>query len=420
MKIAYASPLPPDRTGVADYSVLLLPALRRRVDVRVLRRGAKRVPRGTDVALCHMGNEVDAHGWILQLLRRRPGVVVLHDFVLHHLIAGLTVGQGDGAGYLHALERDGGPTARLLGLGVLDGSVPPLWETSPDAFPLVDEVLDLAEGLIVHSHYVERLVRGRGYNGPIWRIPHPAWPAPAPRERERADARFVVGCFGNLNASKRVPQLLAAFGRLRENLGAAQLVLAGSVAPGVELEERAAALGLQPGHDVLHVGYLTEDRLWDLVAGSDVCVSLRAPTMGETSGMAIRALSAGKPLVVSDVGWFSELPDGVAVKVPVDEHEVPFLAAALRLLADDARLRARMGAAARAYVEREHDLERAAELYVAALEEAAGGAAVRDAVLTEVAHALHDVGIESDDAEAREVGARLRDVGVGAGFASLT
>jgi len=54
--------------------------------------------------------------------------------------------------------------------------------------------------------------------------------------------------------------------------------------------------------------------------------------MGETSGSVIRALSLGRPLVVSDLGWFSELPNDVALKVPVDEDEIPALATALELL----------------------------------------------------------------------------------------
>ena len=56
MRVAYFSPMPPERTGVADYSALLLPALRRKLDVEVVRRGRKRAPRGTDVALYHVGN----------------------------------------------------------------------------------------------------------------------------------------------------------------------------------------------------------------------------------------------------------------------------------------------------------------------------------------------------------------------------
>ena len=61
MKLAYFSPMPPERTGVADYSALLLPALRDRLDVTVVRRGSKRTPRGTDGALYHVGNNPDAH-----------------------------------------------------------------------------------------------------------------------------------------------------------------------------------------------------------------------------------------------------------------------------------------------------------------------------------------------------------------------
>ena len=69
------------------------------------------------------------------------------------------------------------------------------------------------------------------------------------------------------------------------------------------------------------------------MAACDVLVNLRSPTMGETSGSVIRGLSLGKPMLVSDVGWFSELPDGVALKIPVDEYEVATIAAALELAA---------------------------------------------------------------------------------------
>src|SRR5438093_4636983 len=98
MKVAYYSPLPPERTGIADYSALLLPALERRLDVRIARRRRLR-PQRVDIDLYHVGNNPDAHGWIVDALRRRPGLVVLHDFVLHHLIAGLTVGRDGGEGY---------------------------------------------------------------------------------------------------------------------------------------------------------------------------------------------------------------------------------------------------------------------------------------------------------------------------------
>jgi hypothetical protein len=175
VKLAYYSPMPPSHSGIADYSTLLLPTLRERIADVVVAQPGKRAPTA-DVALYHVGNNPEAHGWIVDALRSRPGVVVLHELVLHHLIAGITIGRGDGRGYLDAMERDFGVAGRLIGLGVLDNLLPLPWETQPDRFPLTGTILDLAQGLIVHSAYVERGVREAGYSGPVWRIPHPAWP----------------------------------------------------------------------------------------------------------------------------------------------------------------------------------------------------------------------------------------------------
>jgi glycosyltransferase involved in cell wall biosynthesis len=135
--------------------------------------------------------------------------------------------------------------------------------------------------------------------------------------------------------------------------------------------------------------------------------------MGETSGSAIRALSLGKPLIVSDVGWFSELPDSVAIKVPVDEREPEALLAALERLSADETARTAMGKAARELVERESSLPRVADLYAAAIEEAAGGGVVREVVLKDVAEAAAEIGIEAADPAAGELAGRLDEVELG-------
>ena len=411
MRVAYLSPMPPEKTGVADYSALLLPALGRRLDVTVVRRGRKRVPRGTDIALYHVGNNPDAHAWIVDALRRRPGVVVLHDFVLHHLVAGMTVGRRDGHGYLDAMERDHGVVGRLLAHGVLDKRIPPLWESRPEDFPLASVVLEHATGLIVHSRTVRDLARSAGYDGPIWVIPHPAWPVPdIPAERVATGP--TIGCFGVLNSSKRIPELLHAFSGVRQRHADATLLLVGPTAPGFDLDRRLQRHGLAE-EGLVREDWVDERRLWALMAGVDLCVNLRHPTMGETSGSVIRSLSLGKPLLVSDVGWFSELPGSVALKTPVDEHEVETLEAGLELLVTLEDARAQMGAAAAELARREHDLDRVADLYAAALEEAAGGRVVGDAVLREVSEAAADVGISPETAEAGEIARRLAEVGLG-------
>jgi glycosyltransferase involved in cell wall biosynthesis len=425
VRIAYFSPMPPERTGVADYSALLLPALRERLDLTVIRRGRKRSPRGTEVSLYHIGNNPDAHAWIVDALRRQPGVVVLHDFVLHHLVAGMTIGRRDGHGYLDAMELEHGVVGRLLAHGVLDKRIPPLWESRPEAFPLASFVLEHATGLIVHSRYVRGLARSAGYDGRIWVVPHPAWPIPHPREMTRPGVATLVGvgeppvpsgpvfgCFGVINASKRIPELLQAFAIVRKRHPGAILQLVGPTSPGFDLERRLQRFGLADER-LFREGWADESRLWALMTGVDVCVNLRYPTMGETSGTVIRALSLGKPLVVSDVGWFSELSDDIALKVTVDEREVETLAAALELLVTREDVREAMGSAASELARREHDLDRVADLYAAVLEEAAGGEAVGDAVLREVSVAAADVGISPDSVEAREIARRLAEVELG-------
>jgi glycosyltransferase involved in cell wall biosynthesis len=377
VKVAYFSPLPPEATGIADYSALLLPALAERVDVSVVPRGRTSPPPDADVCLYHIGNNPDAHAWIVEALRKCPGVVVLHEFVLHHLVAGLTLGRGDGDGYLGAMQREAGVPGRMLAHGVIDGLVAPLWEVRPEDFPLAGEVLEHAAkpaaGIIAHSRYVASRVSAAGYEGRLWTIPHPAWPARSVVP-EVLPGRPVIGSFGVPNATKRLPQLLRAFARLRRSHPGASLHIAGGDA-GWWRDVPASV----PADGVVWHGRVDEERLWRLMAGCDICVSLRAPTMGETSGIVIRALSLGKPLVVSDVGWFAELPDELALKVPADATEVELLTIALELLASDDDARAAMGRAAARYAAHEHDLGRVADLYTAALEEAATGEALHPA-----------------------------------------
>jgi glycosyltransferase involved in cell wall biosynthesis len=401
MKVAYYSPMPPSPSGIADYSALLLPALRERIDEIVVAEPGKRVP-GADVALYQIGNNPEAHGWIVDALRKRPGVVVLHELVLHHLISGITLGRGNGRAYLDAMERDFGVPGRLIGLGVLDNLLPLIWETQPERFPLTGTILDLATGLIVHSAYVERGVREAGYGGPLWRIPHPAWPetdvTPEPVQGDP-----LVGCFGHLNINKRIPALLEAFTLLRKKHPGARLLLVGEATERFDLDRRLERLGI--GGDVLIREHrVSEQRFESLMAACDVLVNLRSPTMGETSGSVIRGLALGKPMLVSDVGWFSELPDGVALKIPVDDYEVPTIAGALELAVAHA---GELGSNAREYIRTQHDLGAAADAYTKALEEVAGGEVVANAVLMRIAEEAAKIGYD-DPAElarlAREAG----------------
>src|SRR5262249_46388438 len=146
-----------------------------------------------------------------------------------------------------ALEREAGPEGRELGLAVQQGMIEPLWETRAQEFPLAHGVLDAAAGLVVHSRYVEDLARDAGYERPITQVPMPAWPVPV-IVPESIVGGPVIGCFGHVNESKRIGQLLEAFARLGPD---ARLLLVGSWSP------RLPEIALPP--NVVRRDYVPED-----------------------------------------------------------------------------------------------------------------------------------------------------------------
>ena len=273
VKVALFSPMPPERSGIADYSALLLPALRTRCEIVVVKRGAKKPPRGTDLCVYHVGNNPDAHGWIVEALRRTPGVVVLHDFVLHHLVAGLTIGRRDGHGYLDAMEREGGVVGRLLGHAVLDKRIPPLWENRPEDFHLAGEVLDLATGLIVHSRYVHDRARAAGLRRAGLDRPASGLPGAPSSPAVDVAGEPLFGTFGNVNSSKRVPQLLEAYRRVcGGEHPATGLLLVGATSPGFDLDRRLQRLGLD-GAGLVREGYVDERAALVADASAATCTS---------------------------------------------------------------------------------------------------------------------------------------------------
>jgi glycosyltransferase involved in cell wall biosynthesis len=105
----------------------------------------------------------------------------------------------------------------------------------------------------------------------------------------------------------------------------------GAQAPGYRIAGLVRDLGLE--EQVRIHGRVPGPTLDAYLAAADVCINLRHPTSGETSAMVLRVLGAGTPVIVSDEGWFSELPDDAVVKVPSGPDEAAALARAIADLA---------------------------------------------------------------------------------------
>ncbi len=373
MRLAYFSPQPPQRSGIADYSASLLPYLRERHEIEAFEDNADEFDPGAfDVSLYQIGNN-SHHALAYRTALDHPGVVVLHEANLHHLIAEMTIRRNDWDTYMREVEFDGGPAAAAYATRVRSLEVGPDYE----GVPMLRRILAGARGVITHSHYVERIVQDTGYLGPLAVIPHGVSLLDADRMAYRehlgvGEDAPLVGIFGFLKPYKRVPECLRAFRRLAALEPQAKMILAGEEHPDLRLAPLIESLDLSAG--VRHLGFLSIDDLDGYMAACDVILNLRHPTVGETSGTLMRALGLGRAVITSDIGAFAELPDDVCLKVAVEPAEEDLLFEQMHLLVTRPDLGRALGDGARCWVERECQWSLVADRYSCFLESVARGA----------------------------------------------
>jgi glycosyltransferase involved in cell wall biosynthesis/SAM-dependent methyltransferase len=330
-------------------------------------------PRAFDIALYQIGNNPD-HAFAYEMALEHPGVAVIHEANLHHLVADLTIKRGDWDAYLAEAEYNGGADALAHARRVRKLEVGPDYE----GVPMLRRLLERSRGLIVHSRYVECEMRKAGFAGQIARIPHGAWlPEPGDRMGHRArlgvdPATPLAGIFGHLKPYKRIPEALRAFRRVVRVLPDAKLILVGEPHPDLPLYPMLKALGLED--NVRVTGFTPIEEFVGYIAACDVVLNLRYPTVGESSGTLLRAFGLAKPVIVSDVGAFSEFPDEVCLKVPIGGSEEDLLFEYLNLLMSRPPVAKSLGERARAWVERECAWDVVAKRYVAFLEALVKGA----------------------------------------------
>lgn len=370
IKIAFFSPLPPARSGIADYSAALLEELQTLADVEVFSaRPSRFAPSDFDVALYQIGNNVH-HDFCYEAALDNPGVVVVHEANLHHLVADMTIKRGDWDSYMRAIEQEGSPPALAYAQRVRALEVPPDYE----GMPMLRRLLARSKAAIVHSGCVECELRGAGFSGPVARIPHGAWipdtRGPDYRGRLGIDETTpLIGILGFLKPYKRIAQSLRAFRRLVRTDPRAKMILVGEPHPDFPLHSLIQSLGLAPHVRVL--GFRPIEEFVGYLAACDIVLNLRYPTVGENSGTLMRALGLGKAVIVSDVGSFNELPDSICLKTPVDTAEEEYLFEYLNALVARPELRRALGRSAREWVETECTWPKVAQRYAEFLEQVA-------------------------------------------------
>lgn len=367
MRLGFHSPLPPAATGVADYAAALLGDLKYHFEI-VCNPDA-----GGDVDLYHLGNN-PLHQSIYARALRRPGVVVMHDALLHHFFLGAL----DESAYVEEFVFNYGEWYRGLAHEMWRGRARSGIDHAYFEWPMIARVCRESLAVIVHNPGAGATVLRHAPRAAVVEIPHLWIPSPVPDAaavralRERlgvGDDELLAGVFGHLREPKRLGAVLRAYARLRARGERVRLLVAGEfVSP--ELERNYAAEMASLG--VLRTGYIEEHDFWLHAAAVDLCLNLRYPSAGESSGIAVRLMGAGCATMLTAGPETERFPEGACLLCdagPGEEEQI--LLYWLWACRDREGLR-RMGLAAARHIRTEHDAARVAGLYAEAVRGAAG------------------------------------------------
>jgi glycosyltransferase involved in cell wall biosynthesis len=386
MRVGFFTPLPPERSGIADYSYELLEELSRRCDVTavvsdelaglvrapegVAVAGASDVPIGTfDCNVYQMGNNAKFHRFVYRRALSEPGLLVMHDPSLADFHSEIcngssgvvfrqevaydrpdlsmnaplpTVDVGDGRRDLDRLEV-------LMARRVVEASKKTLLNSSA----MADLYLDRYRA----STVAPIRLPGRVVERPIVKVGDP----------------IVFGVFGGINYYKRVLPALEAFRRAHETCPHTELVFAGRADDRrveSELYARIALYGLEGAVSI--ETDLTLSELEAQMARCDVAIQLRWPTAGEMSATLMRTFGAGRPAVVSDVPQFADLDPAYCWRIPIGgEAEVDALAEIMVGVARDPGSARAAGDGGQRFVTDEANYAMVADAYLRHIETAA-------------------------------------------------
>lgn len=366
MKLAHVSPFPPARSGVADYARGLGRALSEFAEVAEYDPPDLKAIRASDAVLYQMGNSA-LHGRVYDAALRQPGVVVVHDAILHHF----ALGWFSRDRYIEEFVYNFGEWHRDLAADLWEHRHLCTTEARYFQYPMLRRLVERSGAVVVHNPAAKRMAREAVPEGAdraeIMEIPHfveareplgDEERLAARRERGIRDDEVVVSCFGYLRPAKRLRSLLDAATSME--LPVRVLLVGDFVDPQYEhaLEPR-----LKASH-VLRLPFAPPEEFRLLQNLTDICVNLRDPGAGESSGIAMEMMALGKPVLVTRSEETSGFPENTVIAVDAGEAETEMLLHYLYLLGGDAEMRRFVGEQGRRHVREHHSLKVVAEKYL--------------------------------------------------------
>jgi len=393
VKVILLTPLPPAPTGIADYSALLLRELSARapelaIETVATREEAEsfRAPKDPHVFLYQVGNSPH-HDFLYPALFRHPGVLVLHDLVLHHARLSSHLESPE----VRAYREDIGDLSKRESARVrLEEYRSEAREAYPEAgddlaeialrigggrllyaYPLYEHLVRRSRLTLVHSDTARDEVHTTCPGADVRRV-RMGVPLPSIVSRDEARRRLglpqddlILASFGLVTPEKRIPTSIRALARLKAAGVRATYLLVGAPVAHYDPLREARELGV--GGNVRLLGRLPEEEFRLYAFASDLCLNLRYPSAGETSATLLGLLACGRPVVITDQIHVRDLPDTVVARSALEGDEDGLYCDLMDLIRAERRRR-ELGEAARRYAESEASPEVMAKDYLAALE----------------------------------------------------
>ena len=389
-KIAFFTPLPPIESGISDYSVDILNELSKYTGIDVyiddgyeekcqladnisVYNHKKFEASLYDIIIYQVGNS-HYHAYMYDYIVNYPGVVVLHDYNMHSVAQyeALFFRKNDIELYGRYLSYD---YDESIVNDVLDrikrtGQIP----TNYSDMELNGFITNYAKKIIVHSNEAHEKLLRKDISRIIKTIRHYAKIGEISdkfairKEMGYTGGEIIIASFGHIHKNKRALQILKAVGLLCKKYDNLTYVFAGKLDEGTKSEFNDIVFenGLQKRVKV--TGYINLDLFEKYIDITDICVNLRWPYNGETSGSLMRILAKGKCVLVNDIGSFAEIPDDACVKLPsvesmTEDEEVSAIYNALENLISNEERRKELSTAARKYAQEYLNLKKIVEEY---------------------------------------------------------
>lgn len=339
MKINWFSPLPPQKTDIANYTLRVAPHLLEQADVTFYNNFSDKLPgfpfpcrnwnslvprdiNSADLNIYHIGNNAHFHASIWQIADRFPGLIVLHDLAVHEMVRGTLLGrsqddtQESDSDYIRTMQRFYGEAGTKSANLVCSGITPP--SVAASEFPLCEAVLEGALAVLTHNPQNSPELERRIPLLPVHDLPLPyAYTSCMPRKPRNREAPLRVIFFGFAAPNRRLQEFIHAWSAssVRRQI---QLDICGEIWNPSIIQDTLAETDLT-AQTRIH-GFVDNATLDRMLDESDLALNLRFPSMGEASGSQLRIWSRGLASMVTDTGWYASLPDATVFKIRPD-HE---------------------------------------------------------------------------------------------------